>query len=124
MLGDQLGDLVFRVIQITEGSGSGWAGLDAGRLQARIDPVVAEVAFLDDRHEGVDVSRVIRTGSETVFAPDASVLVYDHDPVFPFPRCLHRTIDDAGRMVALIAKSGEKVACDVGVFPLFNNLHP
>jgi hypothetical protein len=86
--------------------------------------MVAEVAFLDDRHERVDIPGIVRTGGQTVFAADAPVLVNDHDPVFPLPCCLDGTIDDTGGMVALIAEGGEEVACDIGVFPLFNNLHP
>ncbi len=85
---------------------------------------MAEVALLDNRHEGVDISRIIWAGSETIFAATASVFVNDHDPVFPLPGCLDRTIDDTGRMVALIAQGGQEVARDIGVFPLFNNLHP
>ncbi len=85
---------------------------------------MAEIAFLDDRHEGIDISRIIRAGGETVFAPDASVFVDDYNPVFPFPRGLDRTIDDAGWMITLIAESGEKVARDVWVLALLNNLHP
>lgn len=124
MLGDQLGDFILRIVQVAENPGSGRTDLDAGRLQPRIDPMVAEIAFLDDRHEGVDIPGIVRTGGQAVFAADAPVLVNDHNPVLPFPCCLNGTIDDARRMIALIAQGGEEVASDIGVLPLFNNLHP
>jgi hypothetical protein len=124
MLGDQFGDFIFRIVQVAENSGSGRTDLDAGWLQSRIDPMVAEIAFLDDRHEGVDISGIVRTGSQTVFATDAPVFVNDNDSIFPLPCCLDGTIDDTRWMIALIAKGGEEVACDIGVLPLFNNLHP
>jgi hypothetical protein len=65
--------------------------------------MVAEIAFLDDRHEGVDIPGVVGAGSQTVFATNASMLVNDYDPVFPLPCCLHGTIDDTRGMIALIA---------------------
>jgi hypothetical protein len=85
---------------------------------------MAKVAFLDDRNKGVNVSCVIRTGSETIFAADAPVLVNDNNPIFPLPRGLNRTVDHAGRVIALIAEAWKKVAGDIGIFPLFNNLDP
>lgn len=86
--------------------------------------MVAEVAFLNDRHEGVDIPGIVGTRGKTIFTADTSMFIDDHDSIFPFPGCLDWAIDDTRRMLALIAKGGEEVACDVGVPPLFNNLHP
>jgi hypothetical protein len=85
---------------------------------------MAKVAFLDDRNKGVNVSRIVWTGSETIFATDAPVFINDDNPIFPLPGGLDRTVDHARRMIALIAEAGEKVSCDVGIFPFFNNLDP
>jgi hypothetical protein len=124
MFGDQFGDFIFRVVQVAKDSSSGRTDLNTGWLQTYIDPVIAKVAFLDDRHEGVDIPGIVRTGGQAVFAADASMLVNDHNPVFPLPGCLDRTINHTGGMIALIAKRGQEVACDVWVLPLFNNLYP
>jgi hypothetical protein len=124
LFGDQLGDFLFGIVQITEDPGSGRTDLNTGRLQACIDPVMAKVAFLDDRNKGVNVSRIVGTGSETIFAANAPMLVNNNNSVFPLPGGLNRTVDYAGRVVALIAEARKKVPRDVGVFPFFNNLDP
>ena len=86
--------------------------------------MTAEIALLDDRHEGIDISGIVGTRGETIFTTDATMFVDDDDPVLLFPGRLDWAIDDTRRMLALITEGGEKVACDVGVPPLFNNLHP
>jgi hypothetical protein len=86
--------------------------------------VVAEIALLDDGNQGVDISRIVGTRGEAVFTADASMFIDDDDSIFPFPGCLHRAVDHAGRVVALIAEGGKKVACCVWILPFFDNLHP
>ncbi len=85
---------------------------------------MAKVALLDNGDEGVNISRIIGTGSQTVFASDASVFVNDHDPIFPLPGRLNRTVDDAGGVVALIAEIGQKVSRNIRILSFFNNLYP
>jgi hypothetical protein len=85
---------------------------------------MAKVAFLDDRNKGVNVSCIVGTGSETIFATNAPMLVNNDNPIFPLPGGLNRTVDHAGGVVALIAETGKKVPGDVGVFPFFNNFDP
>jgi len=86
--------------------------------------MVAEVAFLDDRDERVDVSGIIGAGGKAVFAADTAVFIDDDDAVFPFPCRLNRTIDHARGVLALIAEAGKEVAGKVGIPPFFDNLHP
>ena len=124
MLGDQLGDLLVGIVQVSEDPGPRRTDLNTGRLQACMDAMMAEVALLDDGHQGVDVSRIVGTGGQAVFAADAAVLVDDDDAVFPFPGRLDRTIDDTGRVIALIAEAREKVPRDVRVSSLFDDLDP
>jgi len=85
---------------------------------------MTEVAFLDDRYQRVDIPRIVRTGSKAVFATDASVLVNNHDPIFPLPSRLDRTVDDTGGVITLIAEIGKKVPCDIGILSFFNHLYP
>jgi hypothetical protein len=85
---------------------------------------MTEVALLNDRDQGVDISRIVRAGGKTVFTADTAMLIDDDDPVFPLPGSLYRAIDHAGRVVTLIAEAGKEVACRVRVFSLFNYLHP
>jgi hypothetical protein len=122
--GEQFGDLFFRIIQVPKNSGFRRTNLYAGRVESCINPVIAEVTLLDDRHEGIDIPGVVRTGGKTIFASDTPVFIDDDDSVLLFPGGLDRTIDDAGRMVALIAERGKKMACDVRVSSLFDDLHP
>ncbi len=85
---------------------------------------MTEVAFLDNRDKGVNISCIVRTGSQTVFATDASVFINDNDPVFTLPRRLNRTVDDAGRVITLIAERGKEVTRDIWILSFFNNLYP
>ena len=85
---------------------------------------MTEVALLNDRNQGANLPRIVRTGGQAVFATDASVLVNDNDPVFPLPSRLDRTVDDAGWMITLIEEVGKKVARNIGIFSFFNNLYP
>jgi hypothetical protein len=85
---------------------------------------MTEVAFLNNGDKGVNISRIVWTGSQTVFATDASVFVDDHDPIFPLPSRLNRTIDDTGRMITLIAEVGEKVSSNIRIFSFLYNLYP
>jgi hypothetical protein len=89
-----------------------------------MDPVRTEVTFLDDGHEGVDISGIIRAGSKTVFTADATMLIDDDDAVFPPPGGLDRTVDDTGRTLTLVAERREEVTRDVRVLSFFDNLHP
>jgi len=121
---EEFRDLLFRIVQVSEDASPGRADLDTGRLKACIDPVMAKVALLDNGDEGVNISRIIGAGSQTVFASDASVFVNDHDPIFPLPGRLNRTVNDTGRVIALIAEVGEKVPRNVGILSFFNDFDP
>jgi hypothetical protein len=85
---------------------------------------MTEVALLDDRNQGVNIPRIVRTGGKTVFATDASVLVNNNDPIFPPPSRLDRTVDDTRGVFTLIAEIGKKVTRDIGVPSFFNHLYP
>jgi hypothetical protein len=85
---------------------------------------MTEVAFLDDRNQGVNIPCIVRTGSKTVFATDATVLVNNNDPIIPLPGGLDRTVDDTGGVFTLIAEIGKKVTGDVGIPSFFNHLYP
>jgi hypothetical protein len=124
MLGDQFGDFILRIVQVAEDPRSGRTDLDTGRFQTGIDPMVAKVALLNDWHKRVHISGIVGTRGKTVFTANTSMFINDHDPVFPLPCGLDRTIDDTGRVVALVAKGGEEMARDIGVLPLFDDLHP
>jgi hypothetical protein len=124
VFGDHLCDFFIGVVQVPEDPGPPRADLDAGRFQASVDPVLAEVALLDDRNQGIDISGIVRAGGKTILASDTAVFVDDDDAVFPLPGCLDRAVDDAGRTITLVAEAGEKVAGDIGVPPLFDDLHP
>jgi len=120
----QLGDFFVGIVQISEDPRPSGADLHTGGFQACIHPVIAEVTFLGNRHEGVNIPRIVRAGSETILTTDAPVLVDDHDSVFLLPGGLDRTVDDTGRAVTLVTERREKVARDVGVLSLFDHLHP
>ena len=124
MPGYQFGDLIIGIIQIPENSRPGGTDLNTGWFQTCIDPVMAEVTLLNDRDQGVNVSGIVRARGETIFTTDTAMLIDNDDSVVPFPGCLDRAIDDTGRVVTLIAESRKKVACNVWISALLNNLHP
>ena len=124
MLRDQFGDLFLRIVQVSKNSGPYGADLNTRRLQTCIDPVMAKITLLDDRHEGVEISGIIWASGHTISATDTSMFVDDDNPVFPFPGCLNRTVDDTRRGIALVTKRREKVARDVWIPTLFDNFHP
>jgi len=124
MLRDQFGDLFFRIVQISKNSGPYGADLYTRRLQTRINPVMAKITLLDDRHKGVEVSGIIWASGDTISAADTSMFIDDDDSILLPPGCLNRTIDDTGRGIALIAERREKVSGDVWVPTLFDDLHP
>ncbi len=86
--------------------------------------MIAEVTLLDDGHQGVDIPRIVGTRGKAIFTANTSMFIDDDDPILLFPGCLDRTIDDAGWMVALIAKGRKEMACDIWILTFLNNLHP
>ena len=84
------------------GGASGAHG-DAGRLQAHLDLVRAEVAFGRGLGGGVDVERVIRAALHAGLAADAAPRVEVHDPVAAAEERGRRADLDAGRVVAVVA---------------------
>lgn len=110
MPGKEFRHLIFGIVEISEYSCLGRADLDTRRFQACIDPVMAEVALLDDRDEGIDISGIVRAGGKTIFTTDTSMFINDDDSIFLLPGGLDRAIDDTGRVVALIAEGREEVA--------------
>jgi hypothetical protein len=117
-------DFFFRIVQVAKDPGSGRADLHTSRIEAGLDPVMTEIALLDDRNQGVNIPCIVRTGGKTVFAADASVLVDNNDPIFPLPSRLDRTVDDTRGVFTLIAEIGKKVTCDIGIPSFFNHLYP
>ena len=124
VFGDQFGDLFVGIIYISEDSRPGRTDLNAGRLQARGDPVMAEITLLDNGDKRVDIPRIVRARGQAVFTADTAMLINYDDPVFLFPGGLDRAIDHAGGVVALITESGKKMASDVRVSSLLNDLYP
>jgi hypothetical protein len=124
MFGDEFADFLLRIIQITKDPGSGRTDLDTSGIEACLDSVMTEVAFLDDRNQGVNIPRIVRTGGKAVFATDASVLVNHNDPIFPLPSRLNRAVDHTRGVITLIAEVGKKVTGDIGILSFFNNLYP
>ncbi len=124
MLGDQFGDLFLRIVQVSKNSGPYGADLNTRRLQTCIDPVMAKITLLDDRHEGVEISGIIWASGHTISATDTSMFVDDDDSVFLSPGRLDWTVDDTRRGIALVTKRRKEVACNIWILSFFNNLHP
>jgi len=117
VFGDHLCDFFIGVVQIPEDPGPPRADLDAGRFQACVDPVLAEVALLDDRNQGIDISCIVRAGGKTILAADTAMFIDDNDAVFPLPGCLDRAVDDAGGRSHWLQRLGRKWRVILGYLP-------
>jgi hypothetical protein len=100
---DYLGNLGCRVVQVADEDGLHRADGDAGRLEADVQPVGAEVAFLGGVVLWVDEDRVVGAGRDARLAADAGTLVEVDDPVVPLVHGRCRTGGHARRVRALVA---------------------
>src|ERR1035441_794768 len=100
---DDLGDLRGRVVQVPDHDRLGRADSDAGRLEADLEAVRAQVAFLGRVVVGIDEDRVIRAGGDARFAADTGRLVEVDDTVRPLVHRAGRACAYALRVRALIA---------------------
>ena len=102
--GEELGHLAVWVVQITKGSRSALAGVDARRLKSLGHPVQAEITFVSGSGLGIDEPRIIGAGQHAVFAADANIMVNDDNAVFlAFIGCSCRTNGNALRFRTLVA---------------------
>jgi hypothetical protein len=129
-LGDQVRDLGLRIRHVTEVSGPGWAGGDAGRLALLlgqmlvVDAVDAERAFLHDAANEVQLARAVGTSPGAEAAADAHALVDQYDTVLgPLVRRACRTDRDAGRVLAMQAGLGEVHRAPLGAIAGLEGMH-
>ena len=71
--GEQAVESAGLVLEVAEGADPGRAGLDAGRLSARVDPMDAHRALVDDPRLLVEEAGVVRAGDDAVPTTDAVV---------------------------------------------------
>jgi hypothetical protein len=117
---DDVRDRIPRVFDISDSPCARRASLDAGGLQALIDPVVTEIALFCDVVYRVKKSHSIGAGHDAVPAPDAPFLVHQDHPICGLVGSAHRAYLDAGRFGALVAKLGyEKGFIDVRARDIF-----
>lgn len=96
------------VIKVAIHPGPCRAYLDTGRIEAFLEPVVAEGAFVHDAFFREDIPASIRTGLYAIPAADAIVLIDQHDSFRAFKGGADRTDLHTGRFVAVVAHLGDK----------------
>ena len=122
--GDDPGGLIVRVVEVGHLDGMGGAHHHTTRLEALLDPVVAEVALVGGVGCRIDVDGVIRAGVHAALAADAVVVVeIDHAVGRPEQRP-GGADGDAGSVVAVVAAHHREVPVGVGERPGLDVLHP
>ena len=119
---DDLRDLGLRVVQIPDQDRLGRAHRDAGRFQADLEAVRAQVALLGRVVLGVDEDRVVRARRDARLAADADRLVEVDDPVRPPVHGLRRAGCGARRVRALVAPGHLEGPPDLGKCPDLHRL--
>src|ERR1019366_9418929 len=106
VLADEFLDRVVldRVLQVAEATRMARAHLDAGRLEAARDAVVAERAFLRRLGLRVHETAAVGTGLDAEPAADAVGRIHQHGPVRRVERGSDRAGLGAGGMLAEIAE--------------------
>src|SRR5210317_358311 len=99
-----LGHRIVRVPQVRYSAGIESAGLDAGRIHALRDPVVAEVAFVRDLVNRMEEAHTIRAGHDAVATSDAPVAVYEDNAITGLVGRAYGTYLHARRVIALVAE--------------------
>ncbi len=119
VLSDQLADLAFRVVQVTEHAGTADAGFHARRQQADRDAVGAESALVGFAGIVIDEAGVVGASLDAVGAADAALAV-DHDgAVGLLEGGADRAHRNAGRVGAVIAQPRQHVGAGVAVVVYF-----
>ena len=113
----ELVNRIARVLQIRELARAGRTGLAARRLQPLRDAVVAERALVRRVGPRIDVAAAVGTGLHAVAAPEAVVLVDQHDAVVGLEGGADRADLRARRVDAVIAhlRHEERLALAVRV---------
>src|SRR5665647_1514005 len=101
---DPGGSLVARVSQVGERQRAADAGLYAGGLKTRVQPVDAQVALVGQACLLIEVPGAVGAGDDAVLAAHALGGVYDDDPVRPAVGGLRRADLHAGRIGAVHAR--------------------
>jgi hypothetical protein len=123
MFDDELRNFAIWIVKIAKHPDSCHTGRHAGRFLPFLDKFDTKPTFFDITLF-LDNPDIVGAGSNTIFTTDAAMFIDDDDAIFPLPGGLNWAIDDTGRVIALITEGREKVACNVGIFPLLNHLHP
>ena len=79
---------------------------------------MAEVALLDDRNQGVNISGIVRAGGKAVFASDAPSEILDDDPVFTTVGGLCRTYCDAWSLITMHTRHRDEFGIHLRIFPV------
>ena len=114
---DDLRGLGRGVVQVADEDCLGGADGDAGRLEAHIQAVRAQVALLRRVVLGVDEDRVIRAGGHACLAADADALVEVDDAVLAPEHGLGRACRHARRVLALVAPGHLERPSDLREYP-------
>src|SRR5262249_32674113 len=127
--GDALGrdrarDLRPRIVEVAGEDRVNGTDDDAGRLQADVRPVRAEVALGGGAGFRIDVDRVVRARLEAGLAADAGVRIELDDAVGPLEHRRGRADRDARRLRAVVAAGDLEVAPRVRKDPLLDVLDP
>jgi len=111
---NDFGYRVIGVFEVRQPSSAECATLNAGRLQAFGNPVVAEIAFVGDLVFRVEEPHAVGASHDAVAAADAPFPIYKDHAVVRLVRCADRAYLDAGRVIALIAELWyKKCLCDI-----------
>lgn len=112
------------VIEVAKNACASVAGIDACRKYSLVNAVQAEVAFLGRLGPGVAVLDSVGACLNAIAASDARFLVLCHDAVIALHGGPRRTGFDTGRVIAVVAKNGHKLALRVRIPSLFTYHNP
>ena len=103
VVGEKLADRALFIIAIAEDARADWTDFNTGRHQSLGDAVIAPGAFVGNPLFRIEETCAVRTGLDTVLAPDAIGMVDNDHAVFRLECGTGRAHLHASRMRAVIA---------------------
>jgi len=105
MFDDELGNFAIWIVKVAKHPDPCHTGRHAGRLLPFLDKFDTKTTFFDITLF-LDNPDIVRAGSNTIFAANAFILIYQHDPIFPLMGGPCRTDFYTGRVIAMLTLDG------------------
>jgi len=105
---NEFGDLAVGVLKVSKHSNSCHTGCNAGRCSPSLNQFNAESTFFNVASVFLDNSHVIRTGSDTILATNAFILIDQHHPVCSLIGGACGADLHTGRIITVLALNGQK----------------